>query len=555
MAELALAADSISFLSKRLELPREVLMTKPMRVQSARRARSRPAPLPPSALGPNRARAEAQLQSQAPPLFTASSFGPDRPVRFKTAPLVHAAPPVDSSRLGSDDVLELVHKTTRGFTEGELVQASVLGYDGWLEYQLDHESIDDSALEGLLGSLFPSLAMTAPELYATYWLNDDRTTPMNELRVAALARGILSQKQLFERMVEFWTDHFNISQVDSVATRLLKVVDDREVIRANALGSFPAMVHASAKSGAMIDYLDSIANVVGSPNENYSRELMELHTFGVDGPYNQNDVRELARCFTGWRFRNNPASFGEFQFAPQFHDFGEKLLLGTTIPAGGGVSDAETIIDLLVMHPTTAEFVSRKMIRWMLGYEPPQVLVDQTASIYLATGGDIKAMLRFILRRNHVLANVPFERRKLKRPADFVIGLLRQTQPDAIDAFELLIETFRLGQLPFNWGPPNGYPDTFEAWGGAVLARWSYATRYLDGSLITSVPNATLGQLLAGALPSEWATRISAFMTGGRLTQTEVSEIQAYIDARPATALTLRDAIALVASTPTYQYY
>ncbi|MCP3918485.1 MAG: DUF1800 domain-containing protein [bacterium] len=467
-----------------------------------------------------------------------------------------AQPPVASSPAGTGgDILALVHKTTQGYTEGEFAQASIMGYDAWIEYQLAYESIDDSALEDLLASLFPSLAMTGPELYANYGVPGDFGTVINDLRIAALARSILSPRQLFERMVEFWTDHFNIFHLHSEPVALLKTVDDREVIRAHALGSFPDMLRASTKSGAMIIYLDNLTNIVGAPNENYSRELMELHALGVDGPYNEQDVQELARCFTGWTLTGAPVNWGEFIFYPPFHDFGPKTVLGIDIPAGGGISDAETIVDHLAMHPTTAAFVSRKMIQWILGYEPPQALVDQTANIYLATSGDIKQMLRFILRRNHVMANVPFDQRKHKRPAAFFTGLLRQTQPESIGAFDLIFETFVMGQLPFNWGPPDGYPDTVAAWGGAVLPRWDLAARYLGEQLVTSVSAARLFQLMGTTPTTQWASRINFVLTGGYMTPQEESEIQTYIDTRGPTARTLRDAFALAASTPSYQYY
>ncbi|MCP3919729.1 MAG: DUF1800 domain-containing protein [bacterium] len=454
-----------------------------------------------------------------------------------------------------DEILQLVNRTTQGFTEAAYAEASTLGYDGWIEFQLDHLNIPDAELDAILASL-PTLTMTGAQLFQNYGPGSNQVVPVQQLRAAALIRSTLSRRQLFERMVEFWTDHFNILQGQSLATRLLKTVDDREVIRTHALGSFPEMVHASAKSGAMIDYLDTFANVVGSPNENYSRELMELHTFGVDGPYNEQDVQELARCFTGWRFRRNAAVWGEFLFAAPFHDFGEKNLLGTTIPAGGGVTDAETVIDLLVMHTATATFVSRKMINWVLGYDPPQALVDQTAAVYLSTSGDIKEMLRFILRRNHVMAGVPWDKRKHKRPFAYLVGLIRQTQPTIGNIQALAQQLNLMGQIPFNWGPPDGYPDTIEAWGAAVLPRWTLASRLLDNQLPqVVVTNATLQTLMKGIPSTQWATRINEFMAGGALTPSEVADVQAYVDAGTPSGALVREAIALVASSPSYQYY
>ncbi|MCP3920025.1 MAG: DUF1800 domain-containing protein [bacterium] len=465
-------------------------------------------------------------------------------------------PPVTTSPAGvADEIVMLVHRTTQGYTEEAYAQATGLGYDGWIEHQLDYENLDVSVLENLFSLLYPSLAMTGPELYATYGVPGEFGIPVDHLRIAAVLRSILSPRQLYERMVEFWTDHFNIYQLRSDSVQLLKTVDDRDVIRAHALGSFRDMVHASARSGAMITYLDNLTNIVGSPNENYARELMELHTLGVDGPYDENDVRELARCFTGWTLTSDASNWGEFIFHPPFHDFGAKQVLGLTIPAGGGESDALTVIDHILSSPSTATFLSRKMSSWILGYDPPQPLVDQVAQTYLMTNGDIKSMLRVILRRNHVMADVPFDQRKYKRPSAFVNGLLRQTRPEGIGVLELLTQTLVMGHLPFNWVSPDGYPDTVEAWAAAILPRWNLASQYLNGDLATAASDTRLTMLMQGAPLASWARRIDQFMTGGLLTPHDLADVQGYLNGKPATFELLREAIALVASSPSYQYY
>ena len=195
-----------------------------------------------------------------------------------------------------------------------------MGYGNWLEWQLDYENVDDAAVDAALAG-YQTLDMTNNELYTTFI--EDPTPVVFELQQALLLRSIYSRKQLFERMVDFWTNHLNINQFDDFAL-WWKTSDDKRVVRKYAMESFPELLRASAHSSCMLWYLDNWFSTSGNEQENYARELLELHSLGVDGPYTEDDVREVAKCFTGWTFRGvyagQPAEpFGLFDYYGAVH--------------------------------------------------------------------------------------------------------------------------------------------------------------------------------------------------------------------------------------------
>src|SRR5262245_37744044 len=197
-----------------------------------------------------------------------------------------------------DPLLFLVNRITQGFSQPLYDRVKTRGYHYFLEEQLNPDAIDDSALDAVLAQ-YPSLAMSYGDLYANYTSQGLDYVVYYELKFANLLRSIYSNRQLFERMVEFWTDHFNIDH-NKDGEPTFKTVDDREVIRRHALGKFPDLLVASANSGAMMVYLDNFLNTKYGANENYAREIMELHSLGVNGGYTETDVKQLARCLTGW---------------------------------------------------------------------------------------------------------------------------------------------------------------------------------------------------------------------------------------------------------------
>ena len=326
-------------------------------------------------------------------------------------------------------------------------------------------------MEGRLAS-YDTLFMSSQEIYDTY--SEDRGVPIRQLVEATILRAIFSKRQLYERMVEFWTDHFSIDINDELVT-FFKTADDRDVIRQHAMTSFPQLLNANARSGAMLYYLDNYANVVGHAQENYARELMELHTLGVKAPYTQQDVEEVARCLTGWTLggSGNPLGFGAFVFHPPFHDFDSKTVLGQVIPAGGGESDGQTVLDILAYHPNTARFIAEKLCKRFCSYNPSPTLINSVADTYSATGGDIKSMLRVILQEE-VLHE--FARPKFKRPFHLVASLLRASNANVADPRLLFEMLFIMGHAPFYWPTPDGYPDSLAAWAVSLVPRWQFAT-------------------------------------------------------------------------------
>lgn len=377
--------------------------------------------------------------------------------------------------LNEKDFIAL-QRLTFGPRVEERARFAGIGLRAWIEEQLDFESINDFDSEIRLSS-FKTLKMDANELEGIsngIFDSYDRESVPNELRQATMLRQLYSKRQLYEAMVEFWSDHFNIF-IEKGNGFYLKTVDDREVIRRHALGSFRDLVWASAHSPAMMIYLDNQANEKSHPNENYARELMELHTLGVDAGYTQQDVMELARCLTGWNVKEH-FWLGDFVFKEDLHDTGTKNVLGMTIE-NAGIKEAERVLEMLVIHPSTAHFISTKLARRFIADEPSQELVEKAAQTFLDTKGDIQSVLRVIL-----LDGLPLAQPKYKRPANFVLSALRALNVEA-DGVAVNEHLMQMGQSYFNWPTPDGYPDRSLAWQGNLMPRWQFAFELIRGEI------------------------------------------------------------------------
>ena len=361
-----------------------------------------------------------------------------------------------------------------------------------------------------------------------------------ELQMSRILRATYSERQLQEVMVDFWTNHFNVF-ANKGADRWLLISYDRDSIRPHTMGKFQDLLRATAESPAMLFYLDNFQSV--SPNaqqqqrpaqmqrpgqarridprlltmsnnpqdqmpqqtqgprrginENYARELMELHTLGVDGGYTQKDVQEVARCFTGWtifaprgagaaaaqltnaggrraeRLRENA---GKFYFNPRTHDDGEKIVLGHKIPAGGGVKDGLMVLEILAKHPATAKFIATKLARRFVSDEPPKSLVDRVAQTYTKTDGDIREMLRTIFLSPEFNSSEAY-RAKIKRPFELAISAVRTLGADTNGGPQFHQWIARMGQPLYGFQTPNGYSDVAEDWvnTGALLERMNFA--------------------------------------------------------------------------------
>ena len=482
------------------------------------------------------------------PEILAQAFGPPR--AHGEMLTVKTAPEASLER-------RLLDRATMGWTRAAQDEIDSVGYGAWLRRQLDFEEIDDGPLEDALHETLPTLSMQPWELLEEY--QTDRVVPALELLIATLYRAIYSPRQLFERMTIFWSDHFNIDLSSDLAN-FLKPIDDRDVIRRHALGKFPDLLAAGAHSPAMLVYLTNISNVAEHPNENYARELMELHTLGADGGFGQEDVREVARALTGWRIQENGGGnrFGTFVFDPDVHDFEAKTVLGHHIPAGGGVKDGEMVLRVLASHPSTARFISRKMLRYFWGYEPPERFVEKVAEVYLDTDGDIRAMLRTVLRRPWMEQATP----KLKRPFHLMTSAVRALRGEIEDPFFLIEALQRAGHQPFGWQPPNGYPDHEVYWSPSLLPRWNFAATFLGGPVRPGVPeldpyfDPQRGSYRDSRLTSEQLRRqIDQTLTGGRLRVKTKVALRDFLAGREIDHRSIHDSVSLAVSSPEFQFY
>ena len=400
-----------------------------------------------------------------------------------------ALEPVDALQL-------LINRTSFGLRTPEQQAAQNLGFDGWLELQLNPENIDVSGLETALNRLLPTLSQSNAQLIADARATQNSFRSFAELRSATFLRQFYSGRQLYEVMVEFWSNHFSVEHV-SGPIRQFKTPDDR-TIRANAMGSFADLLSANARSPAMLFYLDNYVNVATGPQENYARELLELHTLGVNGGYTEDDVKNVARAFTGWTI--NARGDYDFIFNGLTHDYQAKTFLGQAMPAGRGIEDGQQVLDILAAHPSTAQFIATKLVRRFVADNPPASLVDAVAQVFLATGGDVRSMLRAIFSSSEFAGSGD---QKVKRPAEFVMSALRvldlQFQGEApIRRINTYLE--RLNQLPFMWPAPNGYPDVQGYWINttAWLTRWNFAFAVAENTLAPGL-NFNPAALVGGA--------------------------------------------------------
>jgi uncharacterized protein (DUF1800 family) len=370
-----------------------------------------------------------------------------------------------------DQTVRLLNRAGFGPTPGQVAQVAALGHERWINEQLERHSPSDFRLEAQLARL-DVLRIDGYELRDM--VEDHLVRQLNQ---AALLRATYSGDQIYERMVDFWTNHFNIYARKGLAA-YRKARDEREVVRKHALGKFPDMLRASAQSPAMLAYLDNQFSRQEAPNENYARELMELHTLGVHGGYTQKDVREVARCFTGWTIERGIWGKGRFKFDAERHDKGEKLVLGRRIRAGGGIEDGEQVLEILGTDSRTASFISGKLCRHFLGdFESP--VRERLTKEYLATGGDIKAMLRVLFGSEELLTGAPVA----KRPFDFVVSALRATNAESDCGEPMLKHLSAMGQSLYEWPMPDGYPDGAQPWTGSLLARWNFAYALSSGHI------------------------------------------------------------------------
>jgi uncharacterized protein (DUF1800 family) len=317
-----------------------------------------------------------------------------------------------------------------------------------------------------------------------------------DLAEGKLLRAIYSNRQLDEVLADFWFNHFNI-YLEKGADRYLVTEYEQKVIRPHVLGKFRDLLEATAKSPAMLFYLDNWQSVgpdaplprAGAKkgarglNENYGRELLELHTLGVDGGYTQKDVTEVARCFTGWTI-NQPQRGGDFVFARRRHDDGEKIVLGVRIAAGGGIADGEKVLDIVAHHPSTAHFISKKLAQRFVADDPPQSLMARMTQTFQKTDGDLRAVMQTMFDAKEFWSEGAY-RSKMKSPLEMVASAVRAVNGNVDYAFALANQVGQLGEPLYRKVEPTGYSNSSEEWlnSAGLLARMNFALQLANGKV------------------------------------------------------------------------
>jgi uncharacterized protein (DUF1800 family) len=431
-------------------------------------------------------------------------------------------------------IVHVLNRLGFGPAPGDVARVREMGLATYIDQQLQPARIPDESVTARLAD-FTTLSMNTRDLAREYYLpalmqrrqaqraqaaagtnpemmatperpsrelQQRERTVMTELMQQKVLRAIYSERQLEEVMVDFWFNHFNVF-VGKGQTRIYLTEYERDTIRPRVFGKFRDLLGAVAESPAMLFYLDNWqsaapadAQTMARPgrrgamrrpqvpqqqnrrrgiNENYARELMELHTLGVDGGYTQKDVQEVARAFTGWTI-DMPRQGGAFRFEPRIHDNGEKLVLGKKIPSGNGKRDGEMVLDLLAKHPSTARFIATKLARRFVADEPPSALVERAAARFRQTDGDIREVVRTIVTSPEFFATSAYHA-KVKTPLEFVASAVRATGADLRDGMPLVQTLRQLGMPLYGCQPPTGYSDKAEAWvnTGALLNRMNFA--------------------------------------------------------------------------------
>jgi len=400
-------------------------------------------------------------------------------------------------------------------------------------------------------------------------LNNPQQVVSNELVQAKLLRAIYSERQFEEVMTDFWFNHFNVD-LGKGADRYLVTSYERDVIRPHALGKFEDLLVATAKSPAMLFYLDNWLSVgpnselaLGIPknpnhphrkravqsnrqakgkgkrgsglNENYGRELMELHTLGVNGGYTQKDVTEVARIFTGWTIEE-PRKGGGFKYEDRLHEPGDKVVLGHRIKSHGE-KEGQDVLHLLAHHPSTAHFISQKLATRFVSDNPPPALVDRMAQTFLKKDGDIREVLKTMFKSPEFWSDEAY-RAKVKTPLEFVVSAARATSADVTDAMPLAKQLASMGMPLYGMQPPTGYSMQSESWvnSSALLGRMNFSLALLSGKIKGAQVDAA--RLVPDATPS--SSPPAATDPQRMLTQLETSLLAGEVSSQTHEAITRR---------------
>jgi uncharacterized protein (DUF1800 family) len=408
----------------------------------------------------------------------------------------------DSKMTERQRALHALNRLAFGARPGDVDKVVSEGVDAWIDQQLHPETISDRAVETRLCQL-PTLELTNADIVSTYYapiqqarrdkkageaIDTDQMKMMRQksqelvrdLVSQRLIRATQSERQLNEVMVDFWFNHFNVFAGKGI-DRFLLTSYERDTIRPHIWGRFEDLLMATAKSPAMMFYLDNAKSRVNALNENYAREIMELHTLGVDGGYTQKDVTELARVFTGWKI--DPRT-GTFVFRPRMHDRGEKTVLGVRFPAGGGIEEGERMIHFLAQQPATAHHIAMQLCQRLVSDNPPKALVDRVAKTFLASNGDLRATVKAVVSSPEFW-DPQIYRAKEKSPFEYVVSALRAVNATVINPMPVARALQQIGEPLYGSQPPTGYSDKSEAWinSGALMNRLNFVVALTNNQL------------------------------------------------------------------------
>lgn len=393
-----------------------------------------------------------------------------------------------------EKVFHMLNRMAFGPTPGMVEEILQSGWDVWARAQLEPEKLDDAKAQALLNERFPFMAYNMGKLaqekanrcdmYKMQGGCDRPECESNQYFYRGLPDYILtsavhSKKQFAEVMYEFWRNHFAVDQhLVSKRMAYTAAAYERDVIRQHAFGRFEDLLLASARHPAMLEFLDNWISKRDNWNENYAREIMELHTLGADRYYNENDVLELTKVLTGWTFNENK----QYLFRKDWHQEGAKKVLGVTIPEGeeGG----EYAVKMLAQHPGTAEFISWKLCRYLVNDNPPRDLVRDITQVFRKTDGDLRKVYEAIIFHEQFM-NAAHYRAKFKTPFEFTASALRSTGAELTNGAATASQLSGMGQAIYNCPDPTGYYDQAEAWldSGVLIRRWDYSWKFVRGSV------------------------------------------------------------------------
>jgi len=383
-----------------------------------------------------------------------------------------------------EKVIHVLSRLAFGPRPGEVDKVLAAGgWEKWVDQQLKPDAVEDAALDDELPQRYPWLKMTLQEMREKYpiaYQQQNRPELRAGLRDSVLFRAVNSNRQFKEVMCEFWRNHFFVNQPAREApTRSWTAIDyEEQVIRKNAFGNFKQMLYASATHPAMLEYLDNYSSKANAWNENYAREVMELHTLGADRGYNETDVLELSKVLTGWTYDKDL----KFTFRPDWHQPGTKKVLGQNIPNGqiGG----ERALYMLATHPNCAEFISYKLCRYLVNDNPQPALVRKIAAVFRDTGGDLPKVYKAILTSPEFIDRTNY-RAKFKTPFEYTVSAIRATGAKLTDATDTVAVIAKMGEPIYDCEDPTGFFDTAEAWmdSGVLTSRWDFAFKMTRGSI------------------------------------------------------------------------